>query len=362
MASEVIMVAGAAIIDKDPAQIATYEADFSADIAPGDCIADAVWSADSGVSIVMSSYDVTTATVRLAGGDPGTYSTVRVIAATQAGDALVMKFQLNIASSADTFGAGIVSCFPSLKAAVASIRRDRLATALENYAPGEKITDDYVLEKLVATEADLQQRVRCYFTPRTVLPMNTDPSIIAAAKEAGQTVLLEPGYDYDPDLFQGNTWGLIELRQKPVASIQSITFNYPAPTDTLFTIPAEWIRFEPRYGRINMVPVQTALSLPLNAFILSALGGGRTVPLMLQIAYTAGIANAAVEYPNLLDIIKKATVLSIIEDRFVPASGSISQDGLSQSISMDAKNYQEIVDKRLEALRQYIHGPRLMVM
>lgn len=356
MASEVVCVAGGAIIDKDAASAPTYEVDFSNDLAPGDSIQFAAWTVDQDVTTAGQANTASTASARLSGGTPGTYATVRVIAQTTLGDTLVAAFKLNILSDAAAFGSGIVSCFPSLTAAVASIRRDRLLTAAETFAPGEKITDDYLLEKLVATEAELQRRARCFFSTRTVIPMTADPAVIAAAEAAGP-VILEPGYDYSPDLFAGNTWGLIELRQRPVQSIQSIVFNYPAPNNTLFTIPNEWVRFEPRYGRLNLVPVQTAISLPLNAFILSALGGGRTVPLMLQVSYTCGIANAAKDYPDLLDVIKKGTVLNIIDDRFMPTSGSISQDGLSQSISVDSSKYQAAIDRRIDSLRQYMLGP-----
>lgn len=360
MTLPIIQVAGGAIVDKDPSQAATYTIDLTAEIAPGDSISAAAWSADNDLTVAASWNDNTTASLRLSAGSPG-YGTVRLLATTVNGDTLVSSFQVHV-TNPSAFGSGIVSCFPSLVAAVASIRRDRLMTAAGTYFPDEVLTDDYLLEKLVATEADIQRQLRVFLTPREVMPMNTDPSVISASQQAGNTVLLEPGYDYDPAIFQGNRWGLIELRQKPISAVRSITFSYPAPTDTLFTIPSEWIRYEPRYGRINLVPVQTAISLPLNAFILSALGGGRTVPLMLQVAYRCGMENAAVDFPDVLDVVKKATVLSIIDDRYVPASGSVSQDGLSQSVSMDSSKYQEAIDRKIEKLKQYLHGPRLMVM
>src|SRR3546814_15149872 len=80
---------------------------------------------------------------------------------------------------------------------------------------------------------------------------------------------------------------------------------------------------------------------------MQALGGGRTIPFMIQLTYVAGLANAARDYPDLLDVIKKKAVLKIVQDRYLPQSGSISADGLSQSVSVQMDQYQDVIDHAL---------------
>ena len=88
---------------------------------------------------------------------------------------------------------------------------------------------------------------------------------------------------------------------------------------------------------------------------------GRNVPLMMQIRYVAGLQNASRDYPDLRDLVQKMAVLNLLADLFLPQSGSISADGLSQSLSMDLDKYRQSVAERIETVRQAIHGVRHMV-
>ncbi|WP_163333495.1 hypothetical protein, partial [Klebsiella aerogenes] len=47
----------------------------------------------------------------------------------------------------------------------------------------------------------------------------------------------------------------------------------------------------------------------------------------------------------------KTASLKIIEDAFLPSSGSISADGLSQSISFEAEQH-------ADAIQRVLHGPK----
>lgn len=245
---------------------------------------------------------------------------------------------------------------------VAALRTDRLVQVAQSYMPGITTSDTYLLEKLQAAEADAARRLRVFLEPTEMVPMGTPQEEIDALVAAGKRVEEEPGYDYDPDLFTGNTWGLIEVRQAPIIAVHSVAFYYPAPGTVLWQFPADWLRPDKKYGRISVVPIQAVVSLPLNAYIISSIGGGRTIPFMMGVRYTAGLKNARADYPDLIDVIKKAAVLMVIDDQFLPQSGSVSGDGLSQSISWDAEKYRDTVDKKLDALRQSIHGIRMMVM
>lgn len=272
-------------------------------------------------------------------------------------------------SGTSTTGApAYLSVFTSLPGgmagAVDSLRFDRLALTARRLFPklNTAVSNDYLTELLVAAEADLSQRLRVWFQPREVIPDTADPSERVALEAQGKIVETEPGYDYDPDLFQGERWGLFELRQRPVIAVRKMEFAYPQPTSSLYTIPTEWVRLDGKYGRFNLVPNNASLMIPLNAFLLSAVGGGRTVPFMVQIRYAAGIANIQRDYPNLLELIKRATVLRLIDGLYLPQSGSTSADGLSQSLSWDADKYRDAIETQVQQLRERIHGINMVVM
>lgn len=328
----------------------------------GDAITSSAWAVPPGLTLGPTSYTDASTTAFLSGGTPGTWYQVVCSVTTAGGSTDQQAFQVFIAGTPAQIGAGIQSVFADLPGTIASLRRDRLAAMLESYAPGATISDEYLLEKLLAAERSLERELRVFFTPREMVTPATPQAERDALVAAGQQLEEEPGYDYDPALFQGNTWGLIELRQRPAISVSRIGFYYPAPTGLVYEVPLDWVRLDRKVGRISLVPTQTILSLPLNAFIMSAIGGGRNIPLMLHVRYRAGLENAATEWPDLLALIKRQAVLDIIGDRFIPSSGSVSADGLSQSISFESVKYQDEISAKTEKLRSAIHGIRMMVM
>ena len=261
-------------------------------------------------------------------------------------------FPVEVATPADT------SALFVRGPALSSLREDRLLHALSTYAPDATFSDDYLWGKLRAAEMDAERRLRVFFSPVEIIPQGSNEDT-DALDAAGIRWIEEPGYDFDPELFKGETWGLIETRQRPIIRVDSIHFAWPAPgMGAAFTVPASWLRIDKKYGRLNLVPTQNLLTLPLNTFILSALSGGRSVPLMMQIRYAAGLKNAAQNYPDLMDLVQKMAVLNVLSDLFLPQSGSISADGLSQSLSLDLDKYRQGVEDRLDALRQALHGVR----
>ena len=256
----------------------------------------------------------------------------------------------------------MASIFPDLAAAVSALRSDRLIAVSQDYFPGIVLSDDYIAECLTVAEAAVQDALRVYITPREVIPVTADPSEGAALAAAGNTVLLEPGYDYEPELFQPPSWGFIVLRQRPVSAVHSIQFVYPGPGNNIFTIPPDWVRLEPKYGQFNLVPMNSQLTMPVSAFMLQALGGGNRIPFMLQIRYRCGIENCATDYPEIVDLVKRWALYSLIEDRFLATSNSVSADGLSQSISWDGDKQRDKLEARGERIRQKLHGVRMGVM
>ena len=239
--------------------------------------------------------------------------------------------------------------------AVREMRRDRLISVAANLFPDVTLDDDYLWFKLMSAEASASRALRCFFTPRECYATGADPNTIAALEAAGSVLYEEPGYDFEPSMFSGGSWGAIETRQRPIINVNSIIFTYPAAASLLFEVPTTWLRVDKKYGRIQFVPLGTFMTGQLGGFVVSTIGSFE-MPLMVQISYRAGLQNAAQDYPDLLDLIKKMAVLSIVEDQYLPGSASTSMDGLSQSLSWDATKYEDSIEKKIARLRQSIHG------
>jgi hypothetical protein len=229
---------------------------------------------------------------------------------------------------------------------VASLRTDRLALMAQTYLQGVSMTDAFLLGKLQAAEAEIGRQLKVLLEPTTIFSVNppTQDQIDALA---GAPFLVEPGYDYDPEFFQAERWGYLVIRQHPIISVSSILLFYPTPTAQVFAIPADWLRVDFKYGHIRMIPASSQFFAPLGAFLMQVLGGGQTIPSMIQVQYVAGLKDAKADFPDLIDVIKKKTVLSIIEDAFVPGGSSISADGLSQSVSLKMADYEDLINLKL---------------
>lgn len=252
-----------------------------------------------------------------------------------------------------------MTLFADESAIANEMRAERLVTVAQSYFPSEVLSDSYIHSKVLAAEADAEHRLRVFFEPVEVLPEGTPQSEIDALIAANTRYIEEPAYDWDPEFFRGERWGLIEARHRPIISVASLTFVYPSTNTSLYQFPVEWIRVDKKYGQIRIVPMGGDSALPLNAWLLQIHGGGRNVPHMIRLRYVAGLKDATNDYPDLIDLIKKMAVIRIIEDKFLPQSGTVSADGLSESVSLDIEKFKETTDKAIETLRQQIHGVRM---
>lgn len=252
--------------------------------------------------------------------------------------------------------------------AVARLRRDSLMMAASGALPSIKVSDEYLWDKLRAAESEIGHELRVPLTPTTFFPAEPTPDELTALD--GQPWELDPGYDYSPDAFQFNDkWGFIKLRNKPLHSVSRVRFAYPGGPTAHYDLPLDWLRFDKKYGQVQFVPSSSAFAAPLNAFVMQAIGNGRTIPLAIQISYVAGLQDVPANYPELLDAVYKTAAIKILEDAFMPSSGSISADGLSQSMSVDVSGYHDSVDRILNGpkganggLMAAIHGIRVGVM
>lgn len=259
--------------------------------------------------------------------------------------------------------------FPDQAAIVAQLRATRLLMAAASVLPGVQLEDSYIYAKVIASERELSRTLKVDFVPHIVVPENAPQSEIDALEAGEMPWKQEPAYDYSPEMWTGDRWSYIRLRSKPVLSIESVRFVYPSPGTTVFDVPREWFKPDRKYGHLQLVPVTSAYLLPMNSIILSAMTGARHIPQMIQVRYTAGLKDALNEWPDLVDVILRKAVLKIVMESYVPASGSISADGLSQSMSIDLDKYADSIETAINGpkgsnggLMTAIHGIRNAVM
>lgn len=233
---------------------------------------------------------------------------------------------------------------------VDELRSNHLVLIAQSYFPGITLTDDFIWSAVQSAEAEMARRIRAPLVPTQFFPLTPDQDTTGEIQEKIDALPptmpfdFDAAYDYDPDFFTGEKWGFLALRKKPLITVSLIRFVYPAPTTGFYDVPGDWLRIDNKYAHIRLVPASSPFVAPLNAFILQALGGGRTIPFAMQITYVAGITNAAATYPEMIDAIKKMAVLKILENGFFPKSGSIGADGLTESMSIDMQNYRDMIN------------------
>ncbi|SAK98708.1 hypothetical protein AWB80_07574 [Caballeronia pedi] len=301
------------------------------------------------------------------------------VSADLAGQLPVGAAMLTLTSSAPSlikrFKIGVESAGTITKSAlfvrdfiIDELRADNLMQAAATFFTNGTLSDDYLWGKLRAAEASVARDLRVPLVPTQFFPYDPTSDQIAALP-AGMPYAVDAPYDYGPQFFEGDSWGYVAMRQKPVREIQSMRFAYPDPASMVFTVPQEWIRLDQKYGVVRLVPTTYSVQVPLSSFIMQAIAGGRTIPFMLEVTYIAGLENVARDYPDLIDVVKKLAVLKAIEDTFPAQSGSISADGLSESVSVSIEDYHATIDTILYGakgtnggLMTAIHGIRSAVL
>lgn len=249
---------------------------------------------------------------------------------------------------------------------VDEIRRDQLMIAAAGVLPGIELDDEYIWDKLRAAEAELAHELRVPLVPTRFFPIQPTDQEMEALDGAAWAI--DPGYDYDPDMFRGDKWGYVVTRHRPIISVQYMRFCYPTQDQGFFDVPREWLRIDARVGHIRIIPASAGILVGSAGFALSTLIHRRSVPDMVQISYTAGLKDATLNFPELIDVVKKKAVLKVMMDVYLPQSGSISADGLSQSMSVDVGRYADNIDSIINGgkgsnggLMAAIHGVRAMV-
>lgn len=250
---------------------------------------------------------------------------------------------------------------------IEELRNDRLIAASAGALQDVVVSDDYLWSMIRAAESELANTLRVPLVPTRFFPKQpTDDQIEALDGMAWE---LESSPDYEGDMFAGDRWGYIVTRQRPIIDVHLMRFVYPTEINGYFDIPLQWLSIDKKYGQIRIVPTSNAMMTSLAGMVMMNIAGGRTIPSMVHLEYTAGLTDVEGKWPELLDVIKKMAVLKVINDAYLPQSGSISADGLSESISVDSGKYHESIDRVINGaaggnggLMARIHGIRVMTI
>lgn len=334
-----------------------YAIDWSDWLLDDDAIIASKWQADAGIHLSSSYIQGACTVIWVQGGEPNRGYNITNTIKSRSGRVDQRTFMLCITDEKSVLKGTVL--FPDMEKTVESLKNNQLfMTSLLQTG----FSNDYLASKLRAAEADAERRLRVFFSETVVFAYEPTRQEIDELPE-GQRWHVESAYDYEPSIWTAEDWGYLVLRRRPVLGVDKCVFSYPAPTSGFFTVPKKWIRVDRQAGHVRFVPNGSALGVaPLSGFIISAMGGGAQIPDMIQIRYRSGLENAANDFPDLLDVVKKMAVLRILHDAHIPQSGSISADGLSQSISFQLNVYQNDIDDALNHLSQHIHGVRMVVL
>ncbi|EAM6792326.1 hypothetical protein E0G74_01030 [Salmonella enterica] len=222
------------------------------------------------------------------------------------------------------------------------LRQDQLLVAASGAMREILLSDDYIWQKLRAAESELAHKLRILFSPHQIFPHQPTQNEIDALN--GMPWMVETPYDYGPNMYDRDKWGYFLTRQRPIIDVQRFRFNLPSQGEQYFDIPLDWLRLDHKYGHVRVLPTTNASLVTSSMLGFTALTWQSIIPNMLNLTYTAGLTNAREDYPELLDAIQKMAVVKIITDLFLPQSGSISADGLSESMSTDVGKYHDQID------------------
>jgi hypothetical protein len=258
-----------------------------------------------------------------------------------------------------------VSVFSDPGAVVTELINDRLVAVARRYWPGVEVSNAYILAQLQVAEHSVESALHCYLEPVEVLPYGATQAERDAfdysAPDADPPILPqrwveEPGYDLTPEFWRPDNYGFTVLRNAPIIAVHSVRLVYPKPAATVWDVPSDWFRLDKKPGYLRLFPTGGAMLAPLAGYLGPMMLAGAAIPQMIQVRYLCGLANCARDWPQILDLIKKTTVMMILMDQFLPQGGSQSIDGLSQSLNIDLDKHAAQLEMRLDALRDRLKG------
>ena len=216
----------------------------------------------------------------------------------------------------------------------------------------EPLQEAHIARKLFAAE-DFYERTlqvkfgetRVFSNPR-LRAQSIDPFVKVSDFDETADVE-EAAYDYERGLFEEARWAQVRLGHKPVKAITKAFFWYPGTAiGASWNIPLDWPRVDYRKGIVELVPATGAMLqlLSVNAYVLSSIAAGRSIPQSIFIDYTTGLSQAllAAQHQDLIEGVRLRTLLLLFGILVTTRNqgqtgGSLSLDGLSHSRSWGGK-------------------------
>lgn len=206
------------------------------------------------------------------------------------------------------------------------------------------LKDEVIARKIRAAEDFYETDLAIRLQQKKVA---SDPDIRGLV-EGTDYDLAEAAYPLDANGFVGDTFCYLRLNLRPVASISRLAFQLPGMRSA-FVVPPDWIKLERKYGRIQLLPITGQFGvqlLQISSLGLTMLSAGRTLPQVIFVDYVTGFTTAQLQadHQNLLEgILLRASLLlfgivgNVRSGGF--QSGSLSEDGLSRSMSLPSGKY-----------------------
>ena len=358
------------VCDKLPGEAKVACASFASRLVPGDVLSTCT------VTVTDASGTDVTATMVAAAPTVGSDSVAVTIQAGQGGQAYLLTYHAVTHGGAtlDELGEVTVRSASAPKIPVdldLFKARYLFGVSLLDPKTGQPYSDAAIEMDFRTAEDFFERELQTYFRT-TVIKCDPLPGDTYDREE--------PAYDYPPNFFEGERWGWIQLRKRPVQSVQRIRILYPTPDNLIYTVPATWIKLDKKYGTIRLVPDRTAVYVSMSAYILQVFGGGRGVPHCIFIDYTAGFTPTELQtnHQDLLDLICKRAAINVLMTVSDAISKGISTytnsaDGLSQTITRVASaqsllygprivSYGKQIAEGIEKWQNMEQGLRLMVM
>jgi len=225
-----------------------------------------------------------------------------------------------------------------------------------------------------------------------------DELFVHFIKDAISDVQIELDIKLQPQKFDENydfyirdyeNYGFLQLRNKPVISVESYTIEYPTGEDVI-DFPSEWIRLDRWGGQLQVLPARGVFTQQLvsagGGFLPLVFGGSDYIPDILRVVYTAGFElgeESPIHEFGLPRSIKEYVGMKAAFGPFNTAGDlivgagiaqkSLSIDGLSQSVATTASatnsgfgsrlvQYEKQIKARSKKLLSYYRGARMHVV
>lgn len=231
---------------------------------------------------------------------------------------------------------------------------ERMARVVKAYLNGKMPDTELLWSSLQAAEAEAARKLAVSLEPVEIFPV-TPPTSDEITALNGAAWKVEPGYDMEGGMLGVFQWATIQLRHSPIIEIKSVKFVYPTINTPIYDVPLDWVYPDHKAGVIQFTPKPTMSGLAPSILAANVIARGGAVPQMVRIRYSAGLTPDHECMPEIIDCIYRMATLRHL--RFLPQSGSMSADGLSQSTSVDTGKFREAIDEDLAGLKERVHGP-----